>query len=69
MALLPQLELRDSFNFQIFPEGMHVFHLPFSDDIRCPEADSSVVGPDVSEEGVRFWDEKAADLGEASQKP
>lgn len=45
---MPQLEVRDSFNVQIFPEGMHVFHLPFSDDIRFPEKETSVVGSNVS---------------------
>ena len=45
---MPQLEVRDSYNVQVFPEGMHVFHLPFSDDIRCPEKETSVVGLNVS---------------------
>ena len=35
VALLPQLEVRDSFNVQLSPEGMQLFRLPFMDDIRC----------------------------------
>ena len=54
VALMPQLEVRDSFNVQVFPEGMHVFHLPFSDDIRCPEKETSVVGLNVSLFMIQF---------------
>lgn len=32
---------------QVFPEGMHMFQLPFMDDIRSPELEVSVVGPEV----------------------
>ena len=32
---------------QVFPEGMHMFQLPFMDDIRSPELEGSVVGPEV----------------------
>ena len=35
VALLPQLEERDIFNVRLSPEGMHLFRLPFMDDIRC----------------------------------
>ncbi|GAX73086.1 hypothetical protein CEUSTIGMA_g539.t1 [Chlamydomonas eustigma] len=48
VALLPQLEVRDTYDVQVFPEGMHLIHLPFSDDIRCPEKEPSVIGMKAS---------------------
>ena len=47
VALLPQQEVLNDLKVQLYPEGLHLLHLPFVDDIRCPEKEASVVGTQV----------------------
>ena len=47
MALLPQQEVLNAHKVQLFPEGLHLLHLPFTDDIRWPEREPSVIGAQV----------------------
>eukprot|EP00798_Chlamydomonas_sp_ICE-L_P027583 gene27583-7218_t len=43
-AVLPQIEVRDQFQVQLQPEGMHIIKLPFMDDLRYPGTDFKVAG-------------------------
>ncbi|CAD7701865.1 unnamed protein product [Ostreobium quekettii] len=47
VALVPQQEVLDSFGAQIEPPGMQMIHLPYSDDVRYPEIDRSVIGFEI----------------------
>lgn len=42
VALIPQEERLDDSNIQIFPPGFHVVYLPYSDDIRTLNIESTV---------------------------
>ncbi|DBA83496.1 hypothetical protein WJX79_009209 [Trebouxia sp. C0005] len=44
VALLPQEEEVDEFGVQVTPPGMNMVYLPYSDDVRQPEADTSFTG-------------------------
>ncbi|GMH40380.1 hypothetical protein BSKO_08284 [Bryopsis sp. KO-2023] len=46
-ALVPQQETVDSFGVQVEPPGFYLIVLPYSDDLRHPDSDPSIVGTDI----------------------
>ncbi|KAL3161464.1 hypothetical protein ABBQ32_010347 [Trebouxia sp. C0010 RCD-2024] len=44
VAVIPQVEEVDDFGVQVTPPGMNLVYLPYSDDVRQPEADTTFTG-------------------------